>query len=128
MPTSSSSSAGAGARDAGRDAPWARSVSTICSPTVITGFSASIALWNTIEMRCQRSSRSSVLAQRQQVAALEAAPAPPEITAGGGRMRSSAWASVDLPLPDSPATPRISPRSRSNETWSTARTGPRSVT
>ena len=99
----------------------------ICSPTVVTGFSASIALWNTMEMRFQRSARSSF-----SVSESRSRPSkwtsPPEITAGAGRMRSSAWASVDFPLPDSPAMPRISPRSTSSETRSTARTGPRSVT
>ena len=53
---------------------------------------------------------------------------PPVMTAGGGRMRRMAWATVDLPLPDSPAMPSTSPRARSNYTWSTARTGPVAVT
>src|SRR5687768_2981034 len=42
-------------------------------------------------------------------------------------MRVIAWATVDLPLPDSPARPNTSPGLIDSETPSTARTGPRAV-
>src|SRR5215203_2197133 len=42
-------------------------------------------------------------------------------------MRVIAWATVDLPLPDSPARPKTSPGLIDSETPSTARTGPRAV-
>ena len=47
---------------------------------------------------------------------------PPAIRAGGRRICMTAFASVLLPQPDSPASPRISPRAISRSTPSTART------
>ena len=47
---------------------------------------------------------------------------PPETSAGGLRICSTALASVLLPQPDSPASPRVSPGAIESETSSTART------
>ena len=52
-------------------APWARSVSPICSPMVSTGLSASMALWKTMERRFQRTCAQGRLVQAEQVLALE---------------------------------------------------------
>ena len=81
---------------------------------------------DTIANRFHRSSRSSGSDNASRFVP-PSLTCPPEITAGGGRMRSSACASVDLPLPDSPAMPRISPAPTWNDTRSMARTGPCSV-
>ena len=77
-------------------------------------------------LRFQRNARSSGSASASRSVS-PSRTSPPEMTAGGGRMRSSACAIVDLPLPDSPATPRISPLPTSSDTRSMARNGPRSV-
>ncbi len=53
---------------------------------------------------------------------------PPSILPGGiGISRISVIAETDLPEPDSPTTPSVSPLSRSNETPSTALTTPSRV-
>src|ERR671910_2289881 len=93
---------------------------------VITGLSAFIALWKTIETSRQRKrpSSASLIASTSWA---RKRTSPPVMTAGGWRMRVMAWATVDLPLPDSPARPSTSPGLIESETLSTARTGPRAV-
>src|SRR5881227_3180044 len=51
----------------------------------------------------------------------------PVTFAASGNRPSTPLPRVDLPLPDSPTRPNVSPRRRSNETPSTARTAPRAV-
>ena len=106
-------------------ASCARITSTIWSPTVITGLSAFIALWKTIETSRQRncSSSASLIAR---TSLPRKRTSPPVMTAGGWSRRRIAWATVDLPLPDSPARPKhLARRDGRSETPSTARTGPR---
>ena len=45
----------------------------------------------------------------------------------GGRSRTAMRASVDLPHPDSPTRPSVSPRRTESDTPSTARTSPRTL-
>jgi hypothetical protein len=106
-------------------------MSSSCAPIRCTGLSAFIAPWNTIEISLQRKARRS----RPPRLRMSVVPpssrrhsiAPPVICAGGCSSRVTVYASVDLPQPDSPARPTISPGWMSSETPSTARTG-RSVT
>ncbi len=83
-------------------------MSTNWSPTRMTGLSTFIALWKTSETWRQRTRRSS-----SRLIATRSSPRkrmrPPETSAGGLRICSTALASVLLPQPDSPARPRISP-------------------
>ena len=65
-------------------------------------------------MRVQRNERNAV-SSSESTSWPSNRTLPPVITAGGGRMRNSACASVDLPLPDSPAIPMISPRATSSD-------------
>src|SRR5918995_6679250 len=126
MPTTSSSAAARSRASRLLAASCATIVSTIWSPIVITGLSAFIALWKTIETSRQRKrpSSASLIASTSWP---RKRTSPPVMTAGGWRMRVIAWATVDLPLPDSPARPNTSPGLIDSETPSTARTGPRAV-
>ena len=49
---------------------------------------------------------------------------PAVIRPGAGTSRTSASAVSDLPLPDSPTRPSVSPRSRPNDTSATTGSGP----
>ena len=86
----------------------ARIMSTNWSPTRMTGLSAFIALWNTIETLRQRKRRSS-----SSLLPTRSSPRkrmlPPATCAGGRRICITAFATVVLPQPDSPARPTISP-------------------
>lgn len=106
--------------------PWTTITSTIWSRTRITGLSAFMALWKTMEMPHQRkSSISSSLISR--ISRPAKFTLPPVISAGGCRMRKIECAMVVLPLPDSPASPTTSPSLTVKDTPSTALTGPRLV-
>lgn len=50
-----------------------------------------------------------------------------DFPAVGGRSRTAMRASVDLPHPDSPTRPSVSPRRTESDTPSTARTSPRTL-
>ena len=94
--------------------------SAICSPTLRTGLSALMAPWNTMEASAHRTARS-----RPQLAWVRSSPwkrTLPSTRAPTGSNRSSESAIVDLPDPDSPATPSVWPASRSKSTPRTART------
>ena len=52
---------------------------------------------------------------------------PPVMIAGGRKIRRIAWATVDFPQPDSPASPNTSPGAMEKETPSTALTDPPGV-
>src|SRR6476469_3797620 len=88
------------------------------SPTVILGLSDVYGSCSTIWM-LRRSFRSSP----PRIAKMSR-PRKRAVPLVGGSSRISTCASVDLPQPDSPTTPSVSPSFRSNETPSTARTCP----
>ena len=97
--------------------------SAIWSPMRCTGLSECMAPWNTIDAPAQRTARSRPQLMVEDVLAVE------QHAAGHGRAspgssRSSARARVDLPEPDSPATPSFSPRPRVRSTPRTAGTSP----
>src|SRR5690606_31974676 len=100
--------------------------SAICAPRGDTGFNAFIALWQTSDIRRQRKPLSSA-SLTESTASPANLTSPCVITAGGGNRRNSASAAVDLPQPDSPASPNTSPGAISNDTLSTARTAPLGV-
>ena len=104
---------------------WVVKMSTIWSPTVITGLSAFIADWNTIATwlhRKERSSAGSMARTSRPRTRIE----PLVITAGSRSRRMIEWATVLFPQPDSPASPKISPAPMWKLTLSTARTVRRS--
>jgi hypothetical protein len=84
----------------GGSGPWRTSVSTICSPTVKTGFSELIGSWNTQAMSLPRSACSSRQRGLQQVAALEQDLACRSALLGS-RFRMDIAVTL-LPEPDSP--------------------------
>jgi len=98
------------------------------APTVITGLSALRALWKTTEISDQRTLRSSASSalNRSMVSAWPAplsglewkSTSPLVMTPGDRSRRMAAMASVDLPLPLSPASPSTWPR-RSTRSQST---------
>jgi hypothetical protein len=99
--------------------------SAICAAIRCTGLSECIAPWNTIEASAHRSARS-----RPQDSAPTSVPRTstcPPTCAVRGSSRSAASASVDLPHPDSPASPSVSPASRASDTPRTAGSTPRAV-
>jgi hypothetical protein len=101
-------------------------MSTNWSPTRMTGLSAFIALWNTIDTLRQRYLRScSVLLPTRSSPSKRMLP--PTMRAGGRRICMIAFATVLLPQPDSPASPRISPVPIVRSMPSTARTRPYST-
>ena len=123
MPTSSSSSPASASARRFEICSCARIMSTNWSPTRMTGLSAFIALWKTIETLRQRNRRrSSALFPTR--SSPRKRTLPPTTRAGGRRIWRTAFATVVLPQPDSPARPTISPARISRSTPSTARTGP----
>ena len=102
----------------GATSEWISNGSPTMSPTVIRGFSEVYGSCSTIWIS-RRSFRSS--APRIAKMSRPSNVAPPPV---GSSSRISTWASVDLPQPDSPTTPSVSPGIRSNETPSTALTWP----
>ena len=96
------------------------STSSICRPQVMTGLSAVIGSWNTIDMRVARSSRS-----RSGRAFATSSPSsrmlPPVTGSAWGSSPIIACAMTDLPEPDSPTRQTISPRSTLKDTLCTAR-------
>ena len=100
----------------------ARMVSTNWSPTRISGLSAFIALWKTIDTLRQRYLRSS-----SAFLPISSSPRnrtlPPTIRPGGFTICRMAFATVVLPQPDSPARPRTSPSLISRSMPSIARAG-----
>ena len=101
---------------------WISKTSLICSRIVSTGFSAFKALCITIDICFQRYCNTSVF-EIERISLLLIITLPPVITAGGGRVRSTACTTVLFPLPDSPTKPKISPCWISKETSFTAFTG-----
>ena len=92
----------------------------------ITGLSAFMALWKTIEAFSQRNC-CNCFGDRALISCPSNSTWPPLIRPGALIRRMIAWATVLLPQPDSPARPNTSPWRMENETPSTARAGPRGV-
>ena len=97
------------------------SASPMIAPTVMRGLSEANGSWKMICMS-RRSERRALLIERH------AHPRPanhnsPELGSISRRMQRPV---VDLPQPDSPTTPSVSPFSTSKLTWSTAWTLPTS--
>ena len=107
-----------------RSVCW-RSASVICSSTRSTGFRKVIGSWKIIEISPPRSARSG----RSRRASTSRPPymTRPDVSAWLGSRRISERSVALFPQPDSPTTPKISPRSRSKLTPSTASTVPASV-
>jgi hypothetical protein len=83
------------------------------------------APWKTIDASAQRTARSW-----PKLIFSTSSPSSstrPVTVAEAGFSRSTVAATVDLPDPDSPATPRVDPASRSSETPRTAGTAPSAV-
>jgi hypothetical protein len=99
--------------------------SPICRPIRCTGLSVWSAPWKTIAMPDQRTARRrpgfivSTSSPSSSTSPVTAVPC--------GSSRSSAPASVDLPQPDSPARPSVSPAASSRSTPRTAGSGPAAV-
>jgi hypothetical protein len=81
-----------------------------------------MAPWNTIAASVQRTARSRP--GRMPRTSSPSSSTLPDVFVPGGSRRSTAAAMVDLPQPDSPASPRVSPASRVRSTPRTAGTTP----
>jgi hypothetical protein len=126
MPTSSSIST-ARALASRRDAPWwIRATSAIWSPTVKTGLSAVIGSWKIMAMRLPRTLRISPSESSERSRPSKRMRLPRSIRPGGRIRRMIESAVTDLPDPDSPTSPTVSPRPIVNETPSTDRATPAS--
>ncbi|CPJ37507.1 Protein of uncharacterised function (DUF1602) [Bordetella pertussis] len=116
-----------------RSMAWARGTfscvrmaSAICSPMRSTGFSVISGSWKIMAMRLPRSCRicSSPSLRRS----LPLKRISPSTTSPGGSISPSSENPVtDLPEPDSPTSPTISPRRTTRSTPSTAGQAPASV-
>ena len=96
--------------------------SAIWAPMRCTGLSEWSAPWNTIEAPAHRTARS---APHFMVCTSSPSNSTRPVTfAEGGCSRRIVAASVDLPQPDSPATPTTSPAATDSETPRTAGTSP----
>src|SRR3954452_10647939 len=90
-------------------------------PTVLRGFSDEYGSWKII--CASRRNSISCLGLMSAISSPSNLIEPPV----GSSSRSSRRPVVDLPQPDSPTRPSVSPRLMSNDTPSTARTAPRAV-
>src|SRR5206468_3132413 len=103
-------------RSAGPSTALRRSGSSTTRRTLSRGFSEAVGSWKTI-WRSRRWRRSG--SSRSAVRSTSAKRTRPAVGSTRRRIRR---ATVDLPQPDSPTRPRVSPGSRLKETPSTART------
>ena len=104
---------------------WSRIGSAIWAPTRRTGLSECSAPWKTIEASAQRTARRS-----PQLMVRTSAPltrTSPETAASLGCSRSTVLTRVDLPQPDSPATPSTSPACTTRSTPRSAGSSPSEV-
>ena len=111
-----------------REAPaCTRATSAIWSPTVNTGLSAVMGSWKIIAIllpRIRRISASLIVNRSRPSSAMTL---PGSMRPGGWIRRSTLSAVTDLPHPDSPTMPSVSPASTCSETPSTARAMPAPV-
>ncbi len=125
MPTRSSSAI-ASLRACERPMPrCSRSGSATWWPMVCTGFNAVIGSWNTMPMRLPRSAHSAASGWPSN--SWPSKTMLPLTRALSGSSPSKAMAVSDLPLPDSPTRPSVSPAASEKPTSRTARAGPRWV-
>ena len=96
--------------------PCTRSGSVSIEPIVMRGFSDAYGSWKIICIR-RRMRRSSSPPRR-----VTSVPSKMIVPAVASTSRITARAKVDLPQPDSPTRPSVSPRRTSSDTPSTART------
>ena len=115
-PTTSSSSLTIFSRSCADPTPWTSSPSPTISPTDMRGFSDPYGSWKMI-CTSRRISCSSLFFARKMLR--PSSQASPEV---GGIRRRMVRATVDLPDPDSPISPRVSPCLISKLTPSTALT------
>src|SRR5437588_2358756 len=105
---------------------WVRKTSSIWSPTLRIGLSAARGFWKIIETSRPRKSRIW-----SSVAALTSMPEnitePSAILPARSRIRITAYDVTDLPEPDSPTMPSVSPLATEMLTCCTALTMPRRV-
>src|SRR6478609_3610759 len=102
----------------GATSVWIANGSPTMSPTVMRGLSEEYGSWNTIWMLRRIRRRSLPLAVTMSWPSNSAEPPV------GFSSPQSRRATVDLPQPDSPTSPSVSPGYRSKETPSTALTAP----
>ena len=97
---------------------WMRSGSPTISPQVMRGLSDEYGSWKTmcISRRSGRSSRRDACVMSRPLSRI--------VPAVGSSSRTTQLPTVDLPLPDSPTSPSISPAPIVNDTPSTACTTP----
>src|SRR6266851_4000432 len=107
-------------------ARWSISGSPTCHPTLKTGFRDVIGSWKIIAIDSPR-----IPCISDSLSFVRSVPSymtrPPTTRPGGGISRIRLSAVTDLPLPDSPTMPSVSPALSSNETPSTAFTTPSGV-
>ena len=106
--------------------PWTSSVSRIWSPIVNTGFSAVIGSWKMSAISAPRTWRMSRSLRSSRSRPLKRSR-PELMRPGGWTRRMIENAVTDLPLPDSPTSPSVSPERISKLTSSTAGTEPDGV-
>jgi hypothetical protein len=92
---------------------------------VCSGFSAVIGSWNTMPIRRPR--RRPIAASSRPSSSVPSKRTEPLARAASGSRPISASAVIDLPQPDSPISPAVSPRSSENDTPRSASAGPRGV-
>jgi hypothetical protein len=99
---------------------WTISTSSICRPTVISGFSAVIGSWKIIDSRSPRSRRRSAGLTRSRSRPSKSMTPSEARTFGSGSSPITARAVSDFPEPDSPTTHTISRSPTAKDTSSTA--------
>lgn len=102
----------------GATSGWISYGSPMMSPTVMRGFSEVYGSWKTIWML-----RRTVFIDLAESLVMSSPLNVIRPDVGSSRC-TSIFATVDLPQPDSPTMPSVSPAARSNETPSTAFTAP----
>src|ERR1700689_1415055 len=119
MPTRSSTSTARFRASFWLSPRWMMAGSAIWVPTVIVGFSDVIGSWKIIETLLPRTRRMSL--SLSVVSSLPSSLTLPEaIRPPGGSSRMSDIPVIDLPHPDSPTSPTVSPGAMLNETSRTA--------
>ena len=117
--TSSSNAIARSSASRPRARPCTARTSAICVPTVCTGSSAVIGSWKTNPIRRPRTPHHSS-SDRPTRSRPSSSTAPPVVRPGAGTRPMTPNAVSDLPLPDSPTRPSVSPRWMSNDTPRTA--------
>jgi hypothetical protein len=95
------------------------SISSTCSPQVITGLSAVIGSWNTIDIRTPRTARSWSGLNASTLSP-SSVTVPSDARMFCGSRPITVCAMIDLPDPDSPSRQTISPALTANEISRTA--------